>query len=94
MSRRREASSVGSTSRRLIINQLHPTHGTNGPPDLKNIDIHADRAYWPPEMSNWILQSGADISASTRKRAYDFPFTYDQKLRESDRREDISTAGY
>lgn len=91
---RSEDDSVGSASKRLLINQLRPTHGTNGPPDFKNIDIHADRAYWGPEMSGWILQSGADISASTRKRSYDFPFTFEQKLRENDCREDIPTTGF
>jgi hypothetical protein len=90
---RSEDDTIGSATKRLIVNQLRPSHGTNGPPNLRKVDFHSDRAYWSPDFHQWIIQSGADIGASTRKRSPDFPFTYDQKMRQNDTREDVPTSG-
>lgn len=91
---RSEDDSIGSATERLLLNQLRPSHGTNRPPNLRNVELYSDRAYWSPAFHKWILDSGADIGASTRKRSQDFPFTFDQKLRPNDAREDIPTSGF
>ena len=91
---RSEDDTTGSATKRLIMNQLCPSHGTSGPPDLTGVRIHSDRAYWTDEFEEFILLSGADVGAGTRKRCKGFPYTFEQNISSNDPREEIPTTGF
>ena len=91
---RSQDDTTGSATKRLLMGQLRPSHGTFGSPDLTNIRLHSDRAYWSDDLEEFILSSGADVGAGTRKRYKGFPFTFEQSLSSNDPRLEIPTAGF
>ena len=67
--------------------------GQNGSTNLRNVYIHSDRGYMLPSLVfKYLLEVGADV-LGTVKRIAGWPFTYDQKLKPSDRRTIVSKKG-
>jgi len=79
---------------RLIRTQLSPMSGQNGPPMLANTQFCMDWGYWLPSLLyTFFTPSGADV-LGTIKRCPMFPFTYEQKLAQSDTQKLIDTHGF
>ena len=67
--------------------------GQNGSTNLRNVYVHSDRGYLLPSLVfKYLLQFGADV-LGTVKRAAGWPFTYNQNLKESDKRTLLSKKG-
>jgi hypothetical protein len=85
---------TASATERLIRTQLSPMSGLNGPPMLSNTQFCMDRGYWAPALLfDFLTPSGADV-LGTVKRCPMFPFTYDQRLAQNDKRQLIDTNGF
>jgi len=68
--------------------------GQNGPPMLANTQFCMDWGYWLPSLLyTFFTPSGADV-LGTIKRCPMFPFTYEQKLAQSDTQKLIDTHGF
>jgi hypothetical protein len=78
---------------RLTRQQLRPTNQSARAPNLRNVQVAADRGYWTARfMYDFVLASGADI-LSTQKRGGSNPFTYSQELGPLDGRTPIPVKG-
>jgi hypothetical protein len=85
---------TAAATERLIRTQLSPMSGQSGPPMLSNTQFCMDRGYWLPSLLyDFFTPSGADI-LGTVKRSPMFPFTYEQRLAQNDRRQLIDTGGF
>ena len=77
----------------LYSNLFGSNSGDQNTPDLQNTKIASDRGYMTSQLVfRFILASGADL-IGTVKRAQCWPFTYDKKLSEKDKRTKIESKG-
>lgn len=85
---------TAAATERLIRAQLSPMSGQHDLPMLANTEFCMDRGYCLPSLLfDFLLPSGADI-LGTMKRSPMFPFTYEQKLTSSDKRQLIEKKGF
>lgn len=63
-------------------------------PDLRNVHIHSDRGYMYPDMVfEFLLKQGAEVLGTCKRMAQCWPFTYNQKMKENDKRTWIDVKG-
>jgi hypothetical protein len=63
-------------------------------PDLRNVHIHSDRGYMYPDMVfEFLLKQGAEVLGTCKRMAQCWPFTYNQKMKENDKRTWIDIKG-
>lgn len=68
--------------------------GRNGATDLRNVIIASDRGYMLPNtVFNYLMAHGANFVGTVKRMAQCWPFTFDQKLKETDQRMKIDTKG-
>ena len=66
----------------------------NGATDLRNVSIHSDRGYIIPNLVfEYLIAAGAEVVGTVKRMAQCWPFTYDQVLKESDKRQLIDGKG-
>jgi hypothetical protein len=62
--------------------------------DLASVEINSDRGYMLPNtVFGFILKNGANFVGTTIRSAQCWPFTFDQKLKENDKRTLIESKG-
>ena len=65
-----------------------------GETNLRNVIVHSDRGYLVPEIVFlFLLACGAQVLGTTKRLAKCWPFTYSQKVGESDKRTLLSEKG-
>ena len=65
-----------------------------GNTNLRNVSLHSDRGYMVPNVVfEYLIASGAEVVGTVKRMAQCWPFTYDQKLKSSDKRTLIDTKG-
>jgi hypothetical protein len=90
----RRNDTTATATKRIIAGQLSPMSGENEPPMLMNTEFAMDRGYITPSLLyDFLIPTGADV-LGTVKRSPMFPFTFDQKLSQSDTRQLIDPAGF
>ena len=66
----------------------------NGVCDLRNVLVASDRGYMVPNtVFNFLIANGADFVGTVKRMANCWPFTFDQKVKEGDKRRMIDTKG-
>lgn len=66
----------------------------NGMCDLANVEIDSDRGYMLPNtVFGFMIKNGANFIGTTIRSAQCWPFTFDQKLKENDKRTLIDSKG-
>ena len=66
----------------------------NGETNLRNVSVHSDRGYMIPNLVfEYLISSGAEVVGTVKRMAQCWPFTYDQTLKEGDRRTLIDPKG-
>ena len=64
--------------------------GENGIVNLRNVSLHSVRGYMIPSLVfGFLLSAGAEVVGTLKRMAGCWPFTYNQKLKESNRRTSI-----
>lgn len=67
---------------------------TNGICDLRNVEVVSDRGYLIPSVVYpFVIKNGGDICGTTQRILNTWPFTFDQKLKDSDNRTLIEKIG-
>jgi hypothetical protein len=83
-----------TATKRIISSQLSPMSGENEPPMLMNTEFAMDRGYITPSLLyDFLIPTGADV-LGTVKRSPMFPFTYEEKMSQSDTRQSVDPAGF
>jgi len=66
----------------------------DGSTNLRNVSVHSDRGYMIPVLVfEYILACGADVVGTCKRMAVCWPFTYNQTLKENDKRTIIDVNG-
>ena len=66
----------------------------DGSTNLRNVSVHSDRGYMIPVLVfTYLLMLGAEVVGTVKRMAQCWPFTFNQKLKESDKRTLIDTKG-
>ena len=66
----------------------------NGETNLRNVSVHSDRGYMIPNLVfEYLISSGAEVVGTVKRMAQCWPFTYEQTLKEGDRRTLIDPKG-
>jgi hypothetical protein len=66
----------------------------NGTCDLRNVEVASDRGYMVPNtVFGFIVANGGDFIGTTKRTAQCWPFTYDQKARDNEKRTIVDTKG-
>lgn len=84
---------IKDTTEKCFKRLLESLFGQDGNTDLRNVLIHSDRGYLLPSLVfKFLIQAGAEV-LGTVKRIAGWPFTFDQKLKPSDKRTLVSKKG-
>ena len=66
----------------------------NGVCDLRNVLLASDRGYMVPNnVFNFLIVNGANFVGTVKRMAQCWPFTFDQKTSENDKRRKVETKG-
>ncbi len=85
---------TATATERLVRTQLTPVSGQSGSPVLSNTQFYMDRGYWVPSLLfDFLTPPGADV-LGTVKSSPMFPFTFDQRLAQTDKQQIIDTNGF
>ena len=67
---------------------------TNGSVDLRNVLIASDQGYMTPKaVFDFLIVNGANVVGTVKRSLECWPFTFDQKMKETDKRIKIETKG-
>ncbi len=68
--------------------------GRDGSTRLRDVSVHSDRGYLIPSLVfEYLIASGAEVVGTVKRMAQCWPFTYEQKLSETDNRRLIEPKG-
>lgn len=74
-----------------LLNFLYQSDGST---NLRNASVHSDRGYMIPSLVfDYLLSSGAEVVGTVKRMAQCWPFTFNQTLKDSDKRTSIDTKG-
>ena len=87
-----ERTNDSSTS--CFINCLDGLFAHSGKVNLRQVSVHSDRGYMLPNLVfEYMLAHGAEVVGTVKRMAQCWPFTFQQKLKESDQRTLIDAKG-
>jgi hypothetical protein len=68
--------------------------GSYGGIDLRNVNVHSDRGYnLPSIVFDFLVANGANVVGTTKQMSQCWPFTFNQKIKQSDKRTHIDPKG-
>jgi hypothetical protein len=93
---KRDMDTTETTTKRIIMSQFFATQGGNlqlAVPDMTFLRAFGDRAYQTKSLlESFFLKGGTGIHGTIARNLRN-PFTFDQKLKDSDERTNVPTAG-
>ena len=77
-----------------LLDFLFKRDGQNNQQHLRNVNVHSDRGYMLPNVVfEYLLPSGADVVGTVKRMAQCWPYTYNQKVKDTDKRTMIDVKG-
>lgn len=90
----RKRDSAVSCFKRILNFLFSRTGGSDGVPDLRNVIVASDRGYMVPVLVfQFLIAHGGLFVGTTKRLLQGWPFTFNQKMKDGDKRQSIDMKG-